>query len=77
VVISAATDTPTRLAAAEEVLRGARLDDALMRRAADAAADEAGVIADQHGSAAYKRQLVRVFAARAIRAALDTTGHAS
>ncbi len=70
VVIGAATDTPTRLRAAEQVLRGARLDDALLRRAADAAADEAGVIADQHGSAAYKRQLVRVYVARAIRSAL-------
>lgn len=71
IVISAATDVPTRLAAAEKVLRGARVDDKALREAADAAADEANVIADEHGSAAYKRELVRVYVARAIRAALS------
>jgi carbon-monoxide dehydrogenase medium subunit len=69
-VISAATDTPMRLAAAEGVLRGTRVDDAALRRAADAAASEAGVIGDAHGSAPYKRELVRVYVARAVRAAL-------
>lgn len=71
IVISAATDVPTRLAAAEKVLKGARVDDKALREAADAAADEANVIADEHGSAAYKRELVRVYVARAIRAALS------
>jgi len=70
IVISAATDTPTRLAKAEEALRGARADDAVLRRAGDAAAAEARVISDQHGSAAYKRELLRVYLARAVRAAL-------
>ena len=74
VVISAATDTPTRLAAAEGALRGARVDEAVLRRAADAAASEASVIADEHGSAAYKRELVRVYVARAVRAALTSEG---
>ena len=71
IVISAATDTPTRLAKAEAALRSARVDDAVLRRAGDAAADEAAVISDQHGSAAYKRELLRVYLARAVRAALD------
>ena len=71
IVISAATDTPTRLAQAEEALRGARVDDAVLRRAGDAAAAEARVISDQHGTAAYKRELLRVYVARAVRAALD------
>jgi carbon-monoxide dehydrogenase medium subunit len=70
IVISAATNTPVRLAAAESALRGAKADDAVLRRAADAAASSADVIADEHGSAAYKRELVRVYVARAIRAAL-------
>jgi carbon-monoxide dehydrogenase medium subunit len=73
-VLGAATDVPTRLAAAEAVLRGARVDDALLRRAGEAAADEAAVIADQHGSAAYKRELARVYVARAVRAALTSGG---
>jgi CO/xanthine dehydrogenase FAD-binding subunit len=29
------------------------------------------VISDQHGTAAYKRELLRVYLARAVRAALD------
>lgn len=70
VVIGAATDKPTRLANAEAALRGARADDAVLSRAGDAAAAEAGVIGDAHGSAAYKRELVRVYVARAVRAAL-------
>ena len=70
IVIGAATDTPTRLAKAEIVLRGARADDAVLRRAGDAAATEAAVIGDQHGTAAYKRELLRVYLARAVRAAL-------
>jgi carbon-monoxide dehydrogenase medium subunit len=70
IVISAATDRPTRLVAAESVLRGGGINDALLRQAAAAAADEAAVIGDQHGSAAYKQQLVRVYVERALRAAL-------
>ncbi len=71
IVIGAATDTPTRLTAAEKVLRGARADDAVLRRAGEAAAAEAAVIADQHGTASYKTELVRVYVARAVRAALS------
>jgi carbon-monoxide dehydrogenase medium subunit len=70
IVIGAATDTPTRLAKAEGALRGARADDSTLRRACDAAAAEAGVIGDAHGSAAYKRELLRAYVARAVRSAL-------
>jgi carbon-monoxide dehydrogenase medium subunit len=72
IVISAVTDTPTRLAKAEEALRGARVDDAVLRRAGDAAAAEARIVSDQHGTAAYKRELLRVYIARAVRAALGS-----
>jgi len=72
IVIGAATDTPVRLANAEKALRDARVDDTSLRRAGDAAAAEAAVISDQHGTAAYKRELVRVYVARAVRAALAT-----
>jgi carbon-monoxide dehydrogenase medium subunit len=70
IVIGAATDTPTRLAKAEDVLRGVRVDDAVLQRAGDAAASEAGVIGDAHGSASYKRELLRVYLGRAVRAAM-------
>jgi len=70
IVISAATDRPTRLLAAETLLRGASIDDTLLRQAGEAAEEEAVVIGDQHGTAAYKRQLVRVYVQRALRRAL-------
>jgi carbon-monoxide dehydrogenase medium subunit len=70
IVISAATEKPTRLSGAEKVLRGGRSSDALLRQAGEAAADEAELITDGQGSAAYKKQLVRVYVARALRAAL-------
>ena len=70
IVIGAATDTPMRLINAEKILRGARADDAVLRRVGEAAAAESAVIGDQHGSAAYKRELLRVYVARAVRAAL-------
>ncbi len=70
IVVSAATEKPTRLAAAETVLRGATIDDAALRRAGEAAAAETEVIADARGSAPYKKHLVAVYLARAVRKAL-------
>ena len=71
VVVSAATEKVTRMAAAEKVLQGAVADDATLRRAGEAAAAEASIIADAHGSAAYKKELLRVYLGRAVRQALD------
>jgi aerobic carbon-monoxide dehydrogenase medium subunit len=70
VVVSAATEKVTRMAAAERVLQGARPDDPALKHAGDAAADEAEILADAHGSAAYKRELLRVYLGRAVRRAL-------
>jgi carbon-monoxide dehydrogenase medium subunit len=61
VFLSAATDRPTRLVSAEKMLRSGDL-----KRAAEAAAEEVRVESDLHGSAAYKKQLIRVYLARAI-----------
>jgi carbon-monoxide dehydrogenase medium subunit len=77
--ISAATEKPIRLKAAEAVLGGRDADEATLRRAGEAAAGEVEVIADARGSASYKKELVRVFVARAIRKALglgDAQGRA-
>jgi CO/xanthine dehydrogenase FAD-binding subunit len=41
---------------------------------ADAAADEADIIADLRGSASYKRELLRVYTVRAVRAVIQTSG---
>jgi len=70
VVVSAATEKVTRMATAEQVLDGAAPDDALLARAGEAAAAEAAILADAHGSAAYKRELLRVYLRRAVRQAL-------
>jgi carbon-monoxide dehydrogenase medium subunit len=70
IVISAATERAIRLPNAEQVLNGARIDDALLRQAGEAAAAEAETISDGQGSAAYKRQLTRVYVRRALAAAI-------
>lgn len=70
VVVSAATEKPLRLAAAEAALRGASVTDALLARAGEAAAAETETVGDARGSAAYKREMLRVHAGRAIRQAL-------
>jgi carbon-monoxide dehydrogenase medium subunit len=69
IVVSAATEKPGRLAGAEAAAKGA-VDEAGWRRAGDAAAEEAELITDGQGSAAYKKELVRVYVTRALRAAL-------
>ncbi|MCC6535565.1 MAG: xanthine dehydrogenase family protein subunit M [Burkholderiales bacterium] len=66
VVLGAAVDRPTRLLAAEAALQGTRLDETSARRAADAAADEARPSEDARGSAAYKRELIRVHVRRTL-----------
>jgi carbon-monoxide dehydrogenase medium subunit len=71
VVVSAATEKAVRLEAAERALAGATIDVATLKRAADAAVAEAQCISDVRGSAAYKRELIRVYVGRAVRAALD------
>ena len=70
VVVSAATEKPTRMKAAEELLMGAEVTDDLLKQAGDAAVDEADLITDPQGSAAYKRELLRVTVGRAVRSAL-------
>ena len=71
VVVSAATEKAVRLAAAEKVLAGATIDAKTLARAGDAAANEAECISDVRGSAAYKRELLRVYVGRAVRQALS------
>ena len=73
-VASAATEKATRLKAAEAVLTGATIDAAALARAGDAAVDETDILSDVRGSAAYKRELLRVYVGRAVRQALATNG---
>jgi carbon-monoxide dehydrogenase medium subunit len=78
--VSAATEKPIRLKAAEAVLRGAEANEALLQRAGEAGSSEVETMADARGSASYKKELVRVFVARAVRKALglgDAQGRAA
>ncbi len=68
--LGAATVKPVRLASAEAVLDGARITDALLIQAGEAAAAEADIEGDDRGSASYKKELVRIHVPRAVRAAI-------
>jgi aerobic carbon-monoxide dehydrogenase medium subunit len=63
--------TPIKARRAEDLLTGRQPDDATIREAARAAADESDPAEDLRGSVAYKRDLVRVLTARALRRALE------
>src|SRR5712691_3698885 len=58
VAVSAATERPLRIAAAEAALVNGGATSQVFSKAADAAADELEFIADLHGSASYKREMV-------------------
>jgi carbon-monoxide dehydrogenase medium subunit len=66
--------TPIQAAEAEAALRGQRPDDAAISRAATRAAEAAQPSADLRGSVEYKRDIVRVLTARALRRALERAG---
>jgi aerobic carbon-monoxide dehydrogenase medium subunit len=74
VVVSAATEKATRLKGVERLLAGATVDEKMFARAGDAAAEEAECMTDVRGSAAYKRELTRVYVGRALRQALNGNG---
>jgi aerobic carbon-monoxide dehydrogenase medium subunit len=73
IVVSAATTKAMRLKSAEKTLVGGLADEKVVTNAADAAVEEAEIIADLRGSASYKRELLRVYVARAVRSAMQGT----
>src|SRR5207249_9503796 len=72
VAVSAATARPMRIAAAEAALVNASPTPQVFSQAADAAANEVEPITDLHGSASYKREMVRVHVRRALEHALNS-----
>lgn len=72
IAVSAATERPTRLGAAEAALVGSPAELVAFARAADAAAEEVQTLADIRGSASYKREMVRVHVGRALQRALQS-----
>jgi carbon-monoxide dehydrogenase medium subunit len=73
IALGAVAPTPHRVARAEVVLRRQHLDDALIAEAARVASEEAQPISDIRASADYRRELVRVLTARAIKQACGRT----
>ncbi len=70
IVVGAATDRPVRLVLSERALNGVALGDIeTIRKISDEAVDEVEIAGDTHGSADYKRQLLRVTLRRAVTAA--------
>ena len=71
VAVSAATDRPMRVAGAEAALVGAAATDGRVREGRPTRRpSEVEPLADIRGSAAYKREMVRVHVRRALAAAL-------
>lgn len=70
VAIGAATEKPLRLTGVEALLNGEQPTEVLFRAAGDAAAAEVRPLADIRGTAAYKREMTRVFVRRALEQAL-------
>jgi carbon-monoxide dehydrogenase medium subunit len=73
-VLSAATDKPTRLCAAEDALRGTSADADAVRAVAEAAVGEVTMDTDAQGSADYKLHLLRVYIARGLAALVAEAG---
>ena len=71
VVLGAASERVTRLAQTEKLLAGSPVDEAILKRAGECAAAEARFVSDAHGSAAYKKELLRVYLPRTIKEALS------
>lgn len=71
IVLAAVAPTPLRALRAEAGLRGHRPTARLLEAAAQAASEEARPIGDVRGSAAYRRDMVRVLTRRALEQALQ------
>jgi carbon-monoxide dehydrogenase medium subunit len=66
--------TPIKAEQAEAALKGKRPDEATIKRVAQLAAEAAQPAADLRGPVEYKKDVVRVLTARAIRKAIERVG---
>jgi carbon-monoxide dehydrogenase medium subunit len=69
IALGAVGPVPMRALAAEGALRGQRMDEELISRAAFLASEEAQPVSDIRASAEYRREMVRVITQRALRKA--------
>jgi carbon-monoxide dehydrogenase medium subunit len=66
IALGAAGPVPVRARKAEDVLRGQKLDEKIIARAAELAAGEIQPVTDIRASAGYRREMVRVLTRRAL-----------
>jgi carbon-monoxide dehydrogenase medium subunit len=70
IALGASAPTPMRAKKAEEVLRGKKITDDILKKAGEVASTEAQPISDIAASEEYRRELVRVLVARVGKEAL-------
>jgi len=71
IALGAVAPTPIRARKAEEAIKGKRIDDDLINRAAQLAAEESRPISDIRSSADYRREMVKVLTKRAMKQAVE------
>lgn len=71
IALGAVAPTPIRVKKAEEVLRGQRVDEELMERAAQIASQQSRPIDDIRSSAEYRKKMIRVLVRQAIEQAIE------
>jgi CO/xanthine dehydrogenase FAD-binding subunit len=71
IALGAVAPTPTRARRAEDIVRGQKLSDDVIERAAQIAAEECCPISDHRASAEYRCDMVEVLTKRAIRQAIS------
>ncbi len=72
IVLGAVAPTPIRAKKAESIVQDHALDETLIQAAAEAATEASRPISNIRGSASYRREMVRVLTARAIRQAKES-----
>ncbi len=67
IVLGAVAPTPIRAREAEKIIKGNKLDDALIEKCAGTASDESKPITDVRASAEYRKEMVKVLVRKAIK----------
>jgi carbon-monoxide dehydrogenase medium subunit len=71
IALGAAAPKPMRAKAAEAILKGKKITDALLKKAGQAASEEAEPVSDISASEEYRRELVKVLVARVTKEAMS------
>ncbi len=73
IVVSAATEKPIELVAAQSLLEGHSISPSRLNNCAELALAQTPLVSDARGTASYKKELLRVYLKRAIQIALKGT----